>query len=332
VANPLEECRNELNKMREMGKKNDELIPEAIRLIFFKLEERPSQSKVLSLLSHAGSSPSATTVMKYIDQFMMDVRSKLQVKLALPDMPASVTLHLEEALGSLWNKAVDEAQARFNTDRDALIRTTDTQLSEAKLKCQQLDALNTTLQLQVQDLQEKLLASEKEITELLDDVSSLRQQNQLLVVENTSANTKVSALELALSEEKEQHSLDVLNLNSKIQVIESNHADQITRNNDLYETSKEKLHAEIIKLNGLLGAQDETVKYLKVTTLNETDKRRDLENDIAKWIEKHALLSNENTPLKTELATLKGKFERIARKPRGIEAVGLGKKRSLRKG
>lgn len=316
------ECQNVIATMHAQGVKNDELISKAIQMLFFDLGENPTQQRVLNMVRVPGKSPSAATVQKKINEFWVELRSKLGVKIAHPELPADVLKSFEGVLANLW----DIAQAGAQRSVAEYQASADKQIEEAKRQADLAVSLaegeSRAAKEQASAAMSELSTARDELTRATNQVSEFRARAQMLESSLADSHVEISSLNALLGTERQKLDSYKVEVQAEKDLIAKAHQDAI-------EVQKK----EISKLTALLVANDDVIMRLKIDVRREIDKGEALRAEadtarqtLASYQQEFRTLQGTYTALVAEHAELKGRFKAInkVRQPKMRSTIRKG--------
>lgn len=266
-----------IGQMREAGEQNAALIDEAIRGIYFHLEEDPTNQKVLALVSVPGRSPSTGTVQKHINQFKADLRKRLRLNLSLPEIPEAARIQVEEAMSAVIqscqlaaNSSLELERNEMQQESDRVRRECNDALLRAKVEHEHLERTNQTLQESLTDAQSQVAALASELAELIK------------VNANLAATIETQGTQLA--DLREERSV----LQRELTVTRDGYEARLSDQEKMHREAMEKTGQENKRLGSLLQEVEQKLTYARVEQRREADQRISLQQQLNKEQDRYA--------------------------------------------
>lgn len=333
----MNDCISRISQLREEGLKNDELIRRAIRLIFFELNETPSQRKILLIVGAKGQSPSAGTVQKHLNEFWADIKSRMRVDLARPDIPAGMLDAAGELLSQMWTLASGEAAKSLEVFREASIQESREYRIKADLDVAQARSAAETLSQQMALVRSDLENTRQENASLEQARSEAVTRSDLAESRYQDSLEKIRTLSAELQEAGKENERFRHEHNERIKEIQREHehsldklrAEAETRTKELiaeHANQSALLNKEIAGLNKALGLQEEQLAHLKLIRDHEVSSNRRLQEELDKAHDQISVYAREIHDLQLRLgdaitahAQVKAKYDLIS----DIKQLGL---------
>lgn len=314
-----QQIKEEIAVLRESGASNDELIREAIHLIFYHLGENPSQARVLEMVRSPGKSPGAATVQARLNAFWVDLRKRTNTPLSCPDIPASVLTAFEQAIPSVWLAAQSAGQEALATVRQ-----------EVESKVAEAEALVEVARAEA-DAQSDLAAAaaqrEAEAVERVSDANMARESTERDLAAARAAHTE----SVAQVDEWKKEVVRAQEETDRVRRDADARMDKVRADHDRQLAEMRK---EMSRLDSLLTASQETVSHLRVEIDREVSQseRRRVETEAAKAAMAEARISHskEVAALRAEVAAAglllaenKGRLDAVTEdRERTLESLG----------
>jgi len=218
------DCLARIDEMRTNGAKNETLIDEAIKLIFFKLGDMPTQQSVLNMVKIPGRSPSAGTVQGRLNHFRTTLRDKASLKVGHHDLPEAVNSAFSTFLEKLMETANTAAKATLENERIEILEKADTIQRESEqvsrnakavedaAKEQVLEAMGLVKQARQEVETANLARVEAERRLLASDAKQVEQAALIIKI-----NEHIDQLERYHQEERADHARAMADLQQKIE-------------------------------------------------------------------------------------------------------------------
>lgn len=266
-----------IGQLREEGAENAVLIDEAIKGIYFHLEDDPTNQKVMAMVSVPGRSPSTGTVQKHINVFKADLRKRLKLKMSLPEIPELARGKVEEAMAAVIESCQMAARTSLEIERKEIQEESvrvrqecNDELLRAKVEREHLERTNLALNATLEEAKSQSAAIATEAADLQKAINKLDATIESQAADLATAREERSALQRELSVTKDNY--------------EARLADQ----DKLHREAMDKASKENIKLGSLLQDVEQKLTYAKVEHLKEADQRYNLQQQLVKEQERYA--------------------------------------------